>query len=127
MIAKGYVAIFSEPHSRASVIILVESWLERFQKVEQVTPESGSHVGTLLIQKNEDLMWTDHLQFRVTNGDEFTWVYLTLNRYAIETTGLPSDEVSLCLDVLLEITGVTEIIEGHNHRRLDQCEAEGLL
>src|SRR5262245_33830042 len=127
MISKGYVAIFSEAHTKKNVTAFVKSWLERFQKVEQVTPEGGTHIGTLTIQSPTDLMWSEHLQFRVTNGDEFTWIYLTLNRRAIETTGLPADEIALCLDVLMELPHVTEVIDAHNDKRLDQCEAEGLL
>jgi hypothetical protein len=127
MIAKGYVALFAEPHTKESAVAFVESWLERFEKVEQVIPEIKLGNATLQVQNAAEIMWTEQLQFRVINGGEFTWVYFTLGRRAIETTGLPSDEISLCLDVLTELPGTTEIIEGHNDKRLDECEAQGLL
>lgn len=127
MISKGYVAIFAAPLDKATISEFVASWLERFQKVEQTTPDSGTTASTLEVTKIEEIIWTNELQFRVSNGEEFTWIYLTLNQRAVETTGFPSEAISLCLDVLLELDGVVEIVEDKNHKRLDQLEAEGLL
>ncbi len=127
MISKGYVAIFDAPLNKESISLFVESWLERFERVEQVTPEPGLSATALSISKREEIMWEPSLQFRVINGDEFTWVYVTQNRRVIETTGFPSEEISLCLDVLIELEGVTEIIEEHNDKRLDELEKQGLL
>lgn len=72
-------------------------------------------------------MWETHLQFRILHGGEFAWVYLSLDRRAIETTGLASDQLSLCLQVLTELPGITEIISQENERRLDALEAEGII
>ncbi len=127
MIGKGFVAIFSKPLTKKIVSKFIESWLERFEKVEQVTPVAGHSLSTLEVKSIGDLMWEENLQFRVLNGSEFAWVYLSLEQRAIETTGLPSEEISLCLDVLLELEGVTEIIDATNERRLDQLEKEGVL
>jgi hypothetical protein len=127
MNSKGYVAIFSAPLNKESISLFVESWLERFERVEQVTPEPGLSATALAIKNREEIMWEPGLQFRVVNGDEFCWVYVTLNRQVIETTGVPSDEISLCLDVLLELEGITEIVEEHNDKRLDELEKQGLL
>lgn len=129
MISKSYVAVFSQPLNQSLIEKCVLSWLERFSTVEQLVPEKGG-LGAdygLAITKIEDLMWAEHLQFRVTEGIDFTWIYLTIDRRAIETTGLPSDNISLHLDVLLELPFVTEIVDGAEERRLDQLEAEGLL
>lgn len=127
MISKGYVAIFDAPLNKESISLFVESWLERFERVEQVTPESGLSATALAITKREEIMWEPSLQFRVVNGDEFTWIYVTQNRQVIETTGEPVEGISLCLDVLIELEGVTEIIEEHNDKRLDELEKQGLL
>lgn len=127
MIRKGYVALFASPLDKEAISLIVESWLERFERVEQVTPEPGLNACALGISKRQEIMWEPNMQFRVVNGDEFTWVYVGLNRRVIETTGFPSDEISLCLDVLIELDGVVEVIEDHNERRLDELEAQGLL
>lgn len=127
MISKGYVAIFDAPLNKETISLFVESWLERFERVEQVTPEPGLSATALSISNRSEIMWEPSLQFRVVNGDEFTWVYVTLNRQVIETTGTPSEGISLCLDVLVELEGVTEIVEEHNDKRLDELEKQGLL
>ena len=45
----------------------------------------------------------------------------------METTGLLDDACTLCLDVLLELPGMAEIIDQKNDKRLDELEAEGLM
>jgi hypothetical protein len=127
MISKSYVALFGKPLEKEHVTSFVASWLERFEKVEQITPNSGTDICAISVNTSDEVLWEKHLQFRVTNGEEFSWVYLTLERYVIETSSLPADEIALCLDVLLELPGVDEIIEGHNDRRLDELEAKGLM
>lgn len=127
MNSKGYVALFEAPLDREIICLIVESWLERFERVEQITPEPGLSASALEITNRGEIMWEPNLQFRVINGDDFSWVYITQNQRVIETTGFPSEEISLCLDVLLELDGVAEIIDEHNDKRLDQLEAEGLL
>ncbi|PTY03949.1 hypothetical protein DB346_02745 [Verrucomicrobia bacterium LW23] len=130
MISKGFVAILSAPLSRAHVAECAASWLERFERLEQVTPEPGS-VATIGLKKVEDIMWENNMQFRVLNGEEFAWIYLTLDKRCIETSGLPAplpdDAIALCLDVLLELPGVTTVVDQANERRLEELEAEGLL
>ncbi|MEI9998410.1 MAG: hypothetical protein WDO13_04235 [Verrucomicrobiota bacterium] len=72
-------------------------------------------------------MWEPHLQFRVLNGDQFAWVYVSVDRRAIETTGFQDAEISLCLDVLLELPGVAEVIDERNQRRLEELERAGII
>ena len=52
---------------------------------------------------------------------------LDFERIVIETTGLPHEKISLCLDILLELPGVTEIVDQHDDRRLDELERDGLM
>lgn len=127
MISKGFVAVTEAPIDREFVRACVGTWLERFERVEQVAPMAGNSISTLAVAKADDLMWEDNMQFRVLNGPDFAWVYLTLERQAIETSGLPAGEISLCLEVLLELPGITEVVDQINNRRLDQLEAEGIL
>jgi hypothetical protein len=129
MLSKGYVAVSAVPFNRDRVRDCVASWIERFDKVEQVAPSAsaGPFVSTLNIGSPNDLMWEAHLQFRVLQGSEFAWIYISLDRRAIETTGLPSDRLSLCLEVLAELPDITEIIAQENERRLDALEAEGII
>ena len=128
MINKTYVAVFSQPLTQTLIEQCVTSWLERFESVEQLVPENGFGADYgLAITKLEDLMWAEHLQFRVSQGIDFTWIYVTMNRRAIETTGLPTEDISLYLDVLLELPSVTELVDGIDEHRLDELEKEGIL
>ncbi len=128
MTSKTYVAVFAQPLDQTLIEGCVTSWLERFESVEQLVPENGFGADYgLAITKLEDLMWAPHLQFRVTQGIDFSWVYVTMDKRAIETTSLPSDEISLCLDVLLELPQVTEIVDGSDDRRLDELERKKIL
>jgi hypothetical protein len=90
-------------------------------------PSARHDVATLGVTKTSEILWENSMQFRVLNGDEFSWVYVTQKQRVMETTGIESSEVSLCLDVLLELPGVTEIVDDRNERRLDQLEREGLF
>lgn len=127
MISQGYVAVFAEPHTDESIRKILESWLDRFERVEEVVPGLQAGNTTTAIQKPQDLLPADHLQFRVIQGDDFAWAYLTRGRRVIETTGLPHEKISLCLDILLELPGVTEIVDQHDDRRLDELERDGLM
>ena len=127
MISQGYVAVFAEPHTDDSIRKILESWLDRFERVEEVVPGLQAGNTTTAIQKPQDLLPSDHLQFRVIQGDDFAWAYLTRGRRVIETTGLPHEKISLCLDILLELPGVTEIVDQHDDRRLDELERDGLM
>ena len=127
MISRGYVAVFTEPHTDDSIRNILESWLARFEKVEQVVPGIQAGNTTTAIQSPRDLIPSDHLQFRVIQGQDFAWAYLTRGRRVIETTGLPQEKISLCLDILLELPGVSEIVDQHDDRRLDELERDGLM
>ncbi|MDE1170349.1 MAG: hypothetical protein PW734_03935 [Verrucomicrobium sp.] len=129
MISQGYVAVFAKPLNRALISECVESWLNRFESLEQVAPHTGSGPGfTLAVKSPADVMWaSDALQFRVLQQGEFTWVYLTQDRRAMETSGMPDPDLTLPLDVLLELPHVTEIVGDHDEQRLDELEEEGLL
>lgn len=127
MISRGYVAVFAEPHTDDSIRKLVESWLERFEKVEQVVPGIQAGNTTTALQIPQEMIPADHLQFRIIQGEDFAWAYLTRGRRVIETTGLPHEKLSLCLDILLELSGVTEIVDQHDDRRLDELERDGLM
>jgi len=127
MISRGYVAVFSEPHTDASIRSILESWLERFPRVEQVIPGAQAGNSTITLASSDELLPSDHLQFRIIQGEDFTWAYLTRNRRVIETTGLPNEKISLSLDILLELGGVTEIVDQSDDRRLDELERDGLM
>jgi hypothetical protein len=127
MISRGYVAVFAEPHSEDSIRIIVESWLERFSRVEQVVPGAQAGNSTVTLTSAKEFLPSDHLQFRVIQGEDFSWAYLTRGRRVIETTGLPHEKIALCLDILLEIQGVTEIVDQSDDRRLDELERDGLM
>jgi hypothetical protein len=127
MISKGYVAVFSAPLGKLQIRECVLSWIDRFEKLEQVIPNTGKDISTCSVSKPEEIMWEENLQFRVLNGGEFAWIYVTLNKQAMETSGLPMGEISLCLDVLLELPGVTEVVNEENDRRLNELETGGLL
>ncbi len=102
----------------------VASWLERFEKVEQVVPQMG---GTLEVKEPSEIMWEDNLQFRALSGDQFAWIYVSLGKRAMETTGFQDAEISFCLEVLLELPGVAEIVDERNQRRLDELERAGII
>lgn len=127
MISRGYVAVLAEPHTDDSIRKILASWLGRFEKVEQVVPGVQAGNTTTAILGPQDLIPSDHLQFRVIQGGDFAWAYLTRGRRVIETTGLPHEKISLCLDILLELPGVTEIVDQHDDRRLDELERDGLM
>jgi hypothetical protein len=121
---KGFVAVFGKELNRARIGVCVDSWLERFEKVEQVAPANEF---TLEVKETRDILWDTNLQFRVGNGDQFAWIYITLDRTSMETTGFADAEISFCLEVLLELPDVTEIIDEKNQRRLEELEKSGII
>jgi hypothetical protein len=121
---KGFVAVFKQPLEKVRMGECVESWLERFEKVEQVAPANEF---TLEVKDTADILWDSNLQFRVSNGDQFAWIYATLERSAMETTGFADAEISFCLEVLLELPDVAEIVDEKNQRRLDELEKSGVI
>jgi len=124
MVQKGFVAVFEKTLDRALISECVASWLERFEKVEQVIPKTE---GTLEVKEPSEIMWEPHMQFRVTNGDQFSWVYVSLDKLAMETTGFQDAEISFCLEVLLELPCVAEVVDEKNQRRLDELEKAGII
>jgi hypothetical protein len=124
MIQKGFIAVFEKDLGKQDVSECVASWLERFEKVEQVVPGMG---GTLEVKEVGEIMWEPSLQFRVLNGEQFAWVYVSLDRRAMETTGFQDAEISFCLEVLLELPGVAEVIDEKNQRRLEELEKAGII
>jgi hypothetical protein len=121
---KGFVAVFGKELNRERVGECVASWLERFEKVEQVAPANEF---TLEVKETRDILWDGNLQFRVSNADQFAWVYITLDKTSMETTGFADAEISFCLEVLLELPNVTEIVDEKNQRRLEQLEKAGII
>jgi hypothetical protein len=124
MMQKGFVAVFERPLDRAAISECVASWLERFEKVEQVVPKME---GTLEVKEPSEIMWEPHLQFRVLSGEQFAWVYVSLDRPSMETTGFQDAEISFCLEVLLELPGVAEVVDEKNQRRLEELEKAGII
>ena len=124
MIQKGFVAVFEKPLGRPAISECVASWLERFEKVEQVIPNME---GTLEVKEPSEIMWEPNLQFRVMNGEQFAWVYVTVDSRAMETTGFQDAEISFCLEVLLELPGVSEVVDEKNQRRLDELEKAKII
>ena len=121
---KGFIAVFEAALKRAEISECVAAWLERYEKVEQVIPKME---GTLEVRTAEEIMWEPNLQFRVLNGDQFSWVYVSLDKRAMETTGFQDAEISFCLEVLLELPGIAEVIDEKNQRRLDELEKAGVI
>ena len=121
---KGFIAIFETGLGKKEISECLASWIERFEKVEQVVPGME---GTLEVKEPSEIMWEPNLQFRVMNGEQFAWVYVSLDRRAIETTGFQDAEISFCLEVLLELPGIAEVVDEKNQRRLDELEKAGII
>jgi len=121
---KGFIAVFEADLGKKEISECVASWLERFEKVEQVVPKME---GTLEVKEPGEIMWEPNLQFRVLNGEQFAWVYVSLDKRAMETTGFQDAEISFCLEVLLELPGVAEVIDEKNQRRLDELEKAKII
>lgn len=126
---RGFVGIFSEPLRKPKVQEIVVLWISQFGSVEQTVGKNGQ-VLTLIIRSEEDLMWSEKdLQFRVRSGEQFSWVYLTQDRFVMETSGLCAEGSKdlLCYDVLAKVSSCEEIIDEKNDQRLDELEKQGLL
>ena len=104
-------------------------WISKLGNVEQTVGKNGQ-VLTLVIRSEEDLMWTEKdLQFRVSSGEQFSWIYLTQDRFVMETSGMCAEGAKdlLCRDVLTNVPDCEEIIDERNDQRLDELEKQGLL
>jgi hypothetical protein len=121
---KGFVAIFEKDFTKERVSDCVASWLERFEKVEQIAPADEF---TLEIKDANEIIWASHLQFRISNADLFAWAYVSLGQTSMETTGFVDGEISFCLQVLLELPDTVEIVDEKNQRRLDELEKAGVI
>jgi hypothetical protein len=126
MLSKGYVALFAQPLTRPHITACVAFWLETFERVEQLCPGLNAD-GTLTVKSAADIMWAENMEFRVIHGDDFTWVYLSENRFVMETSGDPHEENILPLGVVVELPGLIEVINQNDDRRLDELEAKGLI
>ncbi len=127
MISKSYVGLFGGPLTEAELKEFAAWWLETFDRLEQVYPGPQAGTSTFTVHSSDDILWDEHLQFRVVSGDDFAWVYITKGRRVVETSGLPYADNLLPLNVLVELPGLEEVIDHLNEKRLDQLEAEGLL
>jgi hypothetical protein len=105
----------------------VRSWLENFDKVEQVIPGHDSGNATIAISGHEQIIWSPHLQFRVMAGEDFAWIYISKGKQVVETSGLPYGDNLVPLNVLVELEDLEEVIDQENDRRLDELEREGLM
>lgn len=74
-----------------------------------------------------EIFWEDHPQFRIAEGEAFAWVYLSLRRKSIETTGFFTSGIPLSLEVLLELPWVCEIVDEKDEARLVELEREDIL
>lgn len=126
MLSKGYIAVVDEELTRDLVRDIVDTWMTHFS-IEQVCPGPQAGATTLTLEKPEDILWEKNLQFRASSGEAFTWIYMTLGKYVIETSGLPDSENTLPLEVFTDIPLIREVVSQENDRRLDQLEAEGLI
>jgi hypothetical protein len=124
MVQKGFISVFEKDLGKPEILECVASWLERFEKVEQVVPRME---GTLEVKEPSEVMWEPNLQFRVMNGEQFAWIYVSLEKRSMETTGFQDAEISFCLEVLLELPGLAEVIDEKNQRRLEELEKAGII
>jgi hypothetical protein len=124
---RGFVGLFEEPLRRNVIEQIIDVWLDRYGGIEQASGNSYQ-VLTTTIRERKDIIWENNLQFRVLCGEQFAWIYITLDRYVIETSGLALHEGALlCHDVLNDLPGCEEIIDERNDSRLDELEKFGLM
>ena len=123
-----FIALLEEPLDRERVEEMVVHWMSRFERVEQALPGGeGGAAATMEIRDASDIFWEDYPQFRIGEGAAFAWVYLSLRRKSIETTGFATSGIPLSLEVLLELPRVCEIIDGRNEARLSELERQEIL
>ncbi|CAF0689347.1 hypothetical protein [Candidatus Methylacidithermus pantelleriae] len=123
----GFIGVFPENFGQNQVERFVERWLKVFQRVEQVVPGPGSGYTVELTDASE-ILWEEHLQFRILAAEASAWVYLSLNRRCIETTAWDTPgSAQLSLDLLVELPGLAEVIPETDQKRIEELEREGVL
>ena len=115
MVQKGFIAVFEEALGKPQISECVASWLERFEKVEQVIPKME---GTLEVKEPSEIMWEPNLQFRVLNGEQFAWVYVSLDK-----RGDGDDRLSGRGDFLLPGGAAGAARRRRGHRREESAPA----
>lgn len=123
----GYVALLKTPLTPELLGAIVENWLARFDKVEQLQ-SSGKTLSAISIHSPQDVVWEKDPQFRVLAGEQFAWVYCTAERRIIESDGLadPGGQ-ALSLAVFAEIAECECVVSDRDDRTLDQWEQAGLM
>lgn len=127
MISKGYVGLFSKSIDRNVMHKIIECWLERFEKLEQLVPGDAQGTSALSIKSTTDMMWHKNMEFRAIQGEEFTWIYVQADSKVMETSGFPSEQLSLSVDVFVDLPGIIEIIDDEDEKRLNELEKQGIL
>jgi len=127
MISKGYVGLFSKSIDRNVMHKIIECWLERFEKLEQLVPGDAQGTSALSIKSTTDMMWHKNMEFRAIQGEEFTWIYVQADSKVMETSGFPSEQLSLSVDVFVDLPGIIEIIDDEDDKRLNELEKQGIL
>ena len=124
---QGYVALLKEPLTQGILEAIVESWLARFDRVEQLKP-AGKGIAAFAVRRPQDVVWEKDPQFRVLAGEQFAWVYFTAARRVIESDGLADPSAtSLSLDVFADLPACERVVSDHDDRTLDQWEKTGLM
>lgn len=126
ILRKGYVALLKAPLTQEMLHGIVEHWMSRYDAVEQVKP-GGKEVATFPIRHPHDVVWEDHPQFRVTAGEQFSWVYFSADRRILESDGLaPVSGDALSLHVMA-LPECEKVVSDKDDKVLDQWEAQGLM
>lgn len=125
---KGYVALLKDSLTPKILGEIIDIWLLRFDRVEQLKTRDKA-LAAFVIRAPEEVVWEKDPQFRVMAGEQFTWVYFTADRRIVESDGLAEPGGPfLSKDVFVEIPEYLEkVVDDTNDRALDQWEKEGLM
>lgn len=125
---RGFIGVLSSPINEALIQGLVGLWLEKFERVEQVIPNIKEGA-TRVIESLEDIIPENNSTFRISQGEDFAWAYLTQDLRVIETTSFPGEgEIpAMCLSILVGLPSLIEIIDENDEDRLNELEAQGIL
>ncbi|MEM9443902.1 MAG: hypothetical protein AAGA18_00985 [Verrucomicrobiota bacterium] len=125
--SKGYIGIFDCVLDRSRLKVFAEIWLDKFDQVEQVVPGKQSGILTIHIKKSEDILEDKAPQFRVTAGEDFSWIYLSMDKPVVETSGLPVEDNVMPLESLLDLPDLHEVVDQFDEKRIGELEREGLV